>query len=182
MADKIVVATTDGDYEAFGYLIREYWDWLHARYADLPGFVDAVGGYQALDAELKALPENYGPPEGKVLLAMRNGQVSGGIAYRDRHDGSCEMKRLFVPSRFQGHGTGRLLCQALLDIAADEGYSVMRLDTASQNSEALAMYKSLGFEECLAYHEYPTDLMTHLRFMEKSLVRSAEEATSTYQT
>jgi GNAT superfamily N-acetyltransferase len=176
MADEIVVATTDGDYEVFGGLIREYWDWLHARYADLPGFIDAVGGHQALDAELKALPETCGPPEGKVLLAMREGQISGGIAYRDRHDGSCEMKRLFVPSRFQGQGTGRLLCQALLDTADDDGYRVMRLDTGSQNSEALAMYKSLGFHECLAYHEYPTDLMTHLRFLEKPLVqRSAEQ-------
>jgi hypothetical protein len=36
MADEIVVATTDGDYEFCGGLIREYWDWLHARYADLP--------------------------------------------------------------------------------------------------------------------------------------------------
>jgi len=176
MADEIVVATTNGDYEVFGGLIREYWDWLHARYADLPGFIDAVGGHQALDAELKALPETYGPPEGKVLLAMREGQISGGIAYRDRHDGSCEMKRLFVPGRFQGQGTGRLLCQALLDIAADDGYRVMRLDTGSQNSEALAMYKSLGFHECLAYHEYPSDLMTHLLFLEKPLVqRSAEQ-------
>jgi hypothetical protein len=38
------------------------------------------------------------------------------------------------------------------------------------------MYKSLGFHECLAYHEYPMDLMTHLRFLEKPLVhRSAEQ-------
>ena len=101
---------------------------------------------------------------------MRDGQISGGITYRNRHDGSCEMKRLFVPSRFQGQGTGRLLCQALRDTVADDGYRVMCLDTGSQNSEALAMYKSLGFHECL------TDLMMHLRFLEKPLVqRSAEQ-------
>ena len=108
-----------------------------------------------------------------MLLAMREGQISGGIAYRDRHDGSCEMKRLFVPSRFQGQGTGRLLCQALLDTAADDGYRVMRLDTGSQNSEALAMYKSLGFRNALAYHERArrTSSLTHLRFLEKPLVK-----------
>ena len=33
------------------------------------------------------------------------------------------------------------------------------------------MYKSLGFHQCLAYHEYPTDLMTHLRFPKKPLVQ-----------
>ena len=31
------------------------------------------------------------------------------------------------------------------------------------------MYESLGFRECLPYHDYPADLVTHLRFMEKSL-------------
>jgi GNAT superfamily N-acetyltransferase len=171
MADEIVVATTDSDYQIFGGLIREYWDWLHARYADLPGFIDAVGGHQALDDELNDLRETYGPPAGKALMAMREGQISGGIAYRDLHDGSCEMKRLFVPGRFQGQGTGRLLCQALLDTAAADGYRLMRLDTGNQNAEALTMYESLGFHECLAYHEYPADLMKHLLFLEKPLVQ-----------
>ena len=171
MADEIVVATTADDYEVFGGLIREYRGWLRAHYADLPGFIDAVGGHQALDAELNALRETYGPPAGNALLAMREGQISGGIAYRDLHDGSCEMKRLFVPGRFQGQGTGRLLCQALLDTAAADEYRLMRLDTGNQNAEALTMYESLGFHECLAYHEYPADLMTHLRFLEKPLVQ-----------
>ena len=123
-----------------------------------------MGGHQALDAELNALPETYGPPAGKVLLATREGRIRGGIAYRDLHDESCEMKRLFVPSGFQGQDTGRFLCQSLRDTAAADGYRLMRLDTGNQNSEAPTMYESLGFHECLAYHEYPTDLMTHLRF------------------
>ena len=169
MPDDIVVATTDDDYAAFGDLIREYWGWLQSRYEDLPGFVDAMGGHQALDAELSSLSRTYGPPAGKVLLARREDLVIGGIAFRDLGDGSCEMKRLFVPDRFQGNGTGRRLCQALLDAAIADGYHVMRLDTGYQNDEALTMYESLGFRECAPYHEYPADLMRHLRFMEKLL-------------
>jgi hypothetical protein len=46
MADQIVVAAAEGDYEVFGALIREYWGWLRARYGDLAGFVEAVGGHQ----------------------------------------------------------------------------------------------------------------------------------------
>ena len=169
MPDEIVVAATDDDYAAFGDLIREYWEWLQARYSDLPGFIDAVGGHQALDAELSSLRDTFGPPKGLVLLARRGDEVVGGIACRDLGDGSCEMKRLFVPDRFQGAGTGRRLCQALLDSARADGYQVMRLDTGYQNEEALTMYASLGFRECPPYHDYPADLMTHLRFMEKSL-------------
>jgi len=175
MADEIMVATTEHDYEAFGELVREYWEWLHARYADLPGFVDDVGGHQAIDAELAALRERYGPPLGRTLLAVRGDQVTGGIAYRDLGDGSCEMKRLFVPDRFQGAGTGRLLCEALIDAATSDGYRVMRLDTGNQNTEAVRMYEGLGFRECPPYHQYPEKLLSHLRFMERELVPTQDE-------
>jgi GNAT superfamily N-acetyltransferase len=170
MTETVVVATIDGDYDSFGSLIREYEEWLYRRYADVPGLIDGVRSHQALDAELADLRAKYGPPEGKTLLAVRDGLVSGGVAYRDLHDGSCEMKRLFVPDRFQGQGTGRLLCHALIDAATADGYRLMRLDTGFLNSEALAMYESIGFRVCPPYHEYPEHLAPHLRFMEMPLV------------
>ncbi len=145
MPEEIALATTDEDYAAFGELIREYWDWLQVRYADLPGFVDAVGGHQALDAELRSLSAKYGPPAGRVILARSDDLVVGGIALRDLGDGGCEMKRLFVPDRFQGSGIGRRLCQAL------------------------RMYTSLGFRECPPYSHYPAALLTHLTFLERPL-------------
>ncbi len=169
MADGIAVAETDDDYAAFGQLIREYWEWLHARYAHVPGFIDSVGGHQALDVELGSLRVKYGPPVGSVLLARRDGVVVGGVAYRDLGGGVCEMKRLFVPDRFHGLGTGRRLCEALLDAAVAGGYQVMRLDTGSANVEAIEMYESMGFRECPPFHDYPAELLVHLRFMEKSL-------------
>ena len=173
MADEIVVATTDDDYAAFGSLIREYWQWLEARYVDLPGFIDSIADHQALDAELATLREVYGPPGGRVLLALRDGQPVGGIAYRDMGDDICEMKRLFVPDRFQGRGTGRLLCNALLLAATVDGFRLMRLDTGRQNAEAIRMYESLGFVECAAYREYPATLIANLLFMERPLSDAA---------
>jgi GNAT superfamily N-acetyltransferase len=169
MADDVVVATTDEDYAAFGALIREYWQWLEARYADLPGFIDSIADNQALEAELGTLQEVYGPPSGRVLLARRDGQAVGGIAYRDLGDGTCEMKRLFVPDRFQGRGTGRLLCNALLLAATVDGFRLMRLDTGRQNDEAIRMYETLGFVECPPYRDYPESLLANLVFMERPL-------------
>jgi putative acetyltransferase len=80
-----------------------------------------------------------------------------------------ETKRLFVPDRFQGQGTGRMLCNALLLAATVDGYRLMRLDTGMHNDEALAMYETLGFYEVPAYREYPPELLTNLRFMERPL-------------
>jgi ribosomal protein S18 acetylase RimI-like enzyme len=169
MLDEVIVAASDEDYEAFGALVREYWAWLQARYADLPGFIDSIAHHQALEDELSTLQETYGPPAGRVLLALRQGTTVGGIAYHDMGDGTCEMKRLFVPERFQGRGTGRLLCNALLLAATVDGFRLMRLDTGRQNDEAIRMYESLGFYECAPYREYPADLKSNLRFMERPL-------------
>lgn len=175
MSDTIVVARTPSDYGAFAALIREYWDWLVARYAEHPGLIDQIGSHQGLEDELSAVPSKYGPPEGKTLLAVRDGQVSGGVAYRDLHDGSCEMKRLFVPDRFQGRGTGRWLCEALVAAAAIDGFSLMRLDTGYLNAEATRMYESMGFRPCPPYHDYPPELVPHLRFMERPLPASLRD-------
>jgi GNAT superfamily N-acetyltransferase len=170
--DSIIVATTPSEYASFGALIREYWNWLLARYAVHPGLMEGIGTHQGLEDELNAVATVYGPPEGKALLALRDGQVSGGVGYRDLHDGSCEMKRMFVPERFQGHGTGRLLCDALIQAASDDGYRLMRLDTGYLNAEAMRMYASMGFSPCPPYRDYPPELLPHLRFMERPLVSS----------
>jgi GNAT superfamily N-acetyltransferase len=168
--DSIVVASSASDYGAFAALIREYWDWLVARYAGHPGLIDQIGSHQGLQDELNAVPSRYGPPEGKTLLAVRDGQICGGVAYRNLHDRSCEMKRLFVPDRFQGHGTGRLLCEALVATASTDGFELMRLDTGYLNAEAMHMYESMGFRPCPPYRDYPGELVPHLRFMEKPLL------------
>jgi ribosomal protein S18 acetylase RimI-like enzyme len=111
-----------------------------------------------------------------VLLARRDDVVTGGIAYRDLGAGVCEMKRLFVPDRFHGRGIGRRLCLALMDAALSDGYRLMRLDTGTHNDEAIAMYESLGFRECEPFHDYPVDLLAHLRFMERPLASAGTPA------
>jgi GNAT superfamily N-acetyltransferase len=169
VAETVVVATSEADYAAFGRLVAEYQGWLHELYAGVAGWFAAVAAHQSLDSELANLREKYGPPEGKTLLAIRDGEVVGGVAYRDLHDGSCEMKRMFVPERFQGHGTGRRLCLALIEAATADGFPLMRLDTGFLNTTAMAMYESIGFRMCPAYQDYPADLLVHLRFMELPL-------------
>ncbi len=173
-SSEIVVATTDAHYQAFAELIREYVDWLQQRYADVPGLIDGVGAHQALDAELEHLPQKYGPPEGKTLLAVRDGQIEGVVACHDLHDGTCEMKRLYVPERHQGKGAGRMLAEAVIASATDDGYRLMRLDTGFRNTEAISMYESLGFAECPPYATYPDDLAANLRFMERALGEEAQ--------
>jgi GNAT superfamily N-acetyltransferase len=162
-------AISADDYRAFGDLIREYVDWCRKRYAHDQWFIEAAFSHQSLDAELQTLSLTYGPPNGSILLAVEDGDVKGACAYRRLSQEVCEMKRLFVPSRNQGKGIGRLLCQNIIVKAREEGFNLIRLDTGKLLTEAIAMYKSAGFQECSAYNEYPSELMPNIIFMELPL-------------
>jgi GNAT superfamily N-acetyltransferase len=172
MPGSVRVASTPSDFAAFAGLVAEYVDWCRSRYKDQPWFVERVFGHQALADELAALPLAYSAPRGKALLFVRAGGVAGGGALRRLADGSCEMKRLFVPDRHKGQGIGRRLCAALIESARGEGYPLMRLDTAALFTEAIAMYEAFGFRRCAPHLEYPPELMQHLVFMELPLANT----------
>jgi ribosomal protein S18 acetylase RimI-like enzyme len=165
----IRTARTPEDYAAFAALCRDYVDWCRSRYADLPGFVDAVFGHQSLEAELAKLPVKYGPPNGRTLLLEQDGRIIGAGAWKWFDEGICELKRLYIADAARGAGHGRALTEALLASAREMNFVVARLDTADRLSEAIALYESLGFRRTAPYQPYPADIMPHIVFMECEL-------------
>ncbi|EAS36692.3 acetyltransferase [Coccidioides immitis RS] len=65
----------------------------------------------------------------------------------------CEIKRLYILPRARSLGIGKALINAVIDTAREKGYAEMRLDTLPTMHSAIALYKSLGFEEIDAYYE-----------------------------
>lgn len=173
MNSVIREASSERDYEAFAHLIREYVTWLRGRYEDDDWLITEVFDKQSLASELENLRATYSAPKGRAFVAVEDDEVRGCGAYRQLAHGICEMKRVFVPQRFQGSGIGRRICNELLASARNDGYQLMRLDTGSLMKEAISMYRSLGFRECAPYYEYPQKLMPHFLFMELSLVEGA---------
>ena len=169
MTAAVSVARSPGDYDGFGTLIRAYVDWCRTRYRELPWVVDAAFSHQALDAELGRLPTTYGSPNGKTLLATRDGRLLGCVAYRKLSEDVCEMKRLFVPEQFHGAGIGRKLCLRIVGEAKADGFALMRLDTGHLLHEAQALYRSVGFATCEPYVDYPEALARLIVFMERRL-------------
>jgi ribosomal protein S18 acetylase RimI-like enzyme len=172
MPDVIQPATTADDFADFAAMVREYVDWCRARYANDSWFVDAAFSHQSLEAELQSGFASYRPPNGRTLLAKLDGRSIGCVAYRDLSNEVCEMKRLFVRPEGNGRGAGRKLCMALIDMATADGYSLMRLDTANLLTEAIGLYRSIGFAECPPYNDYPDDLMRYIVFMERPLLKA----------
>ena len=115
--------------------------------------------FQDFDAELAALPGDYSPPAGQLLLALVDGVVAGCGAVRPLPDcdyaNACEMKRLYVRPAFRGFGIGRLLVHALLDEAKRAAYSCVLLDTLDDMEAARELYASVGFEEIPPYYFNP---------------------------
>jgi len=115
--------------------------------------------FQDIEEELAALPGEYAPPHGHLLLAFVDGELAGCGALRALTDvdyaNSCEMKRLYVRPAFRRFGLGRLLAQALFDEARSVGYSTMLLDTLDDMGAARGLYASLGFEEIAPYYYSP---------------------------
>jgi ribosomal protein S18 acetylase RimI-like enzyme len=167
--DIVIPATTSEHYREFAVMVREYVEWCRERYAADSWIVDATFGHQLLEQELQELSSSYGPPGGRAFLARSGDGVVGCIAYREMSDAICEMKRLFVRKGGQGRGIGRRLCMTLIDAARSDGYALMRLDTANLLTEAIALYRSVGFRDCAAYNHYADDLMPNFVFMELPL-------------
>lgn len=169
MSDLIREASTLQDYREIAQLVTEYTGWLRSRYEHDAWMVTEVLDQQSLSSELESLPMMYGPPNGRAFVAARGSELRACGAYRRLDDACCEMKRVYVPERFRGTGLGRRLCGALVAAARADGYRLMKLDTGNLLTEALALYRSLGFTPCAAYHDYPEKLMPYFVFMELSL-------------
>lgn len=111
--------------------------------------------FQGFDAEISALPGDYAPPSGRLLLAAEGNEVAGCVALRKIGESLCEMKRLFVLPEQRRKGIGRILAEAIIREAKGSGYGRMRLDTVPSMTSAVKLYRSLGFEEISPYCHNP---------------------------
>lgn len=117
--------------------------------------------FQNFEAELTALPGDYAPPRGTLMLARARNELVGCCALRPLdtvdYPNACEMKRLYVRPALRGSGIGRRLAEAVMEAAQQAGYATMLLDTLSEMETARAMYQDLGFTEVPPYYYNPIE-------------------------
>jgi GNAT superfamily N-acetyltransferase len=131
------------DLDEIRTMLREYAAWLE---------VDLC--FQNFEQELAALPGEYAPPRGRLLIA----ESAGCVALRplpSNNDEICEMKRLYVRPEHRGSGLGKRLVLSIVEEARGIGYRRMRLDTMPKMDRAQGLYAALGFREIAPYRYNP---------------------------
>jgi len=141
----IAPANTPRDIEDAGTLFREY-----------AGLVAEALCFQNFDAELAALPGEYAPPGGVLLIARDGVAAAGCVALRRVDAGTGELKRMYVRERHRGSGLGRRLALEAIAAARQLGYGRIVLDTLPKLAPAIALYRDLGFREIGPYLASPT--------------------------
>ena len=107
--------------------------------------------------EIRDLEAKYGRPEGRLYLALWEGEAAGCIALRKLDEQRCEMKRLYVRPEYRGEKLGEVLVRKIIGDAREIGYKHMMLDTLPFLESAIRMYKKLGFYETDCYNDSPMD-------------------------
>ena len=147
----ILVAHAEPDLSEVRHLFSEY---IEALPFELT--------FQDYERELVDFPAEYSPPAGRLLLARHGNEAAGCVGLRKLEPAICEMKRLYVRPSFRGLGLGKALAVAIIEAAREIGYQRMRLDTVPAMTEAIALYRSLGFRDIPPYRFNPIDGATYM--------------------
>lgn len=113
---------------------------------------------QNYDDELLHLDHKYGPPDGRLYIALEeDGTVLGCVGLRRLDAENCELKRMYVRPAYRGRGLSRVLLERIIADAREIGYRAMLLDTLPLLTAAIALYHKYGFHEIPCYNDSPVE-------------------------
>lgn len=113
------------------------------------------GGFDPGDALDDEAPRFRDPHGVFVLAVAADDEVVGCAGLHDLEPGVGEIKRMWVAPRARGRWVGRSLLRAMERRSADRGHHVIRLDTNSVLTTAIALYESSGYGSIERYNDNP---------------------------
>ncbi|HET6849158.1 MAG TPA: GNAT family N-acetyltransferase [Gaiellales bacterium] len=125
------------------WCVARYVEELAERFED--GF-DPARSLPADDADLR-------PPRGVLLVARLRGGPVGCGAVKLHGDAPAELKRMWVSPAARGIGLGRRMLHELEAFAEAAGAPAVRLETNRALTQAIALYRSAGYEEVPAFND-----------------------------
>jgi len=107
------------------------------------------------DPSLSLVPDarEFTRPRGAFLVARLRGSPVGCGAVKVQRDGAADIKRMWIDASVRGLGLGRRLLSELERHAAENGATVVRLETNRALAEAIAMYRAHGYAEVAPFND-----------------------------
>lgn len=100
-------------------------------------------------------PDDVTVPRSAFVVAWLDDVAAGCGALRPMESAEiCEVKRMFVRPSARGQGVARQILAKLESLAAEFGYTHLRLETGTLQIEAIGLYDSSGYARIGCYGKY----------------------------
>ena len=83
------------------------------------------------------------------------GRYVGTFGLYQLSETTCEIRKMYLLPEARGKGLGKWMVNVLLEKAKELGYQKVELETASVLTEAIGLYKKVGFKEITASNASP---------------------------
>ncbi|MBP2447042.1 GNAT family N-acetyltransferase [Rhizobium leguminosarum] len=103
------------------------------------------------------------------FLARTGENIAGCAGYSKSDDGIAELQKMYVRPEVRGKGVARGLMTACLNAIRNDGYAIVRLETVTFMSEAIALYDAFGFKKSGQFRSVPPSLQPITIFMEREI-------------
>lgn len=98
------------------------------------------------DSDLDDIERNYLQRGGVFELLELNGRIVGSVGLYPIDDSVVELRKMYFLPEIRGRGLGRSTLERMIEKARELGYRKMYLETAMVLKQAVALYRSFGFE------------------------------------
>ena len=146
--DQVEFRTTDPD-------AAEAQDCLRAYFAELEARVPHAHAQDFPLPDPEA--DSYRPPLGRFLVAWSDEMPIGCVALKRLAGTTGEVKRLWVAAAARGQGLARRLMVSIEADARAMGLRSLKLETNHVLTEAVALYRDMGWADTPAFTAIPAD-------------------------
>lgn len=113
--------------------------------------------YSADSVEHPFDPHDLASPPAVFAIARLDGKAVGCGAVRSLDGAVGEVKRVFVQPECRRMGIARRIMAMLEGQGLRNGFTTLRLETGTEQPEAVALYESLGYRKIPPFGEYVSD-------------------------
>ena len=146
-----------------------YVQWLYDTFPDETEDTSSYYSAERLQRAIDEIATEFMLPNGIAWIARIAGTPVGCAMAHPIEPGIAEIRRFFVLPAVRGNGIWRALLEATIARMGDFGNPTIRLDTGIFLTDAISLYRRMGFVEIGPYTSIPQGAAKTALFMEWSL-------------